>query len=112
MPRQDESAGYRSWRIGKTTLVFAVTLTAMMFGWQAYHLYESQQAAAERDSGECPTRAVESAYSRANASIISPKRSNTACSCGGTMPRKARSRRSGFDLKPLMPNWTPRSNRH
>ena len=63
MPRQDESAGYRSWRIGKTTLVFAVTLTAMMFGWQAYHLYESQQAAAERDSGECPTRAVESAYS-------------------------------------------------
>ncbi|MBT8241521.1 MAG: hypothetical protein KJN63_09870, partial [Acidimicrobiia bacterium] len=38
-------------------------LTTMMFGWQAYHLYESYQAVAERDSGECPTRAVEAAYS-------------------------------------------------
>ncbi len=43
--------------------MFAAVLTALMFGWQAYHVYESQQAAAERDSGECPTRAVEAAYS-------------------------------------------------
>ncbi|NNC92191.1 MAG: response regulator [Acidimicrobiia bacterium] len=49
--------------MGKTTLVVAAALTALMFGWQALHLYESQQAVAERDSGECPTRAVESAYS-------------------------------------------------
>lgn len=53
----------RDWRFGKTTLVFAAVLTALMFGWQAYHVYESQQAAAKRDSGECPTRAVEAAYS-------------------------------------------------
>lgn len=53
----------RNWRFGRTTLVFAAALTVLMFGWQAYHLYESQQAAAERDSGECPTRAVEAAYS-------------------------------------------------
>ena len=53
----------RDWRFGRTTLVFAAVLTTVMFGWQAYHLYESYQAVAERDSGECPTRAVEAAYS-------------------------------------------------
>jgi signal transduction histidine kinase/CheY-like chemotaxis protein len=59
----DNSPRYRSWRFGRTTLAVAAALTVSMFGWQAYHLYESQKAAAERDSGECPTRAVEAAYS-------------------------------------------------
>ncbi len=63
MRKAEKSPSNREWRFGRTPLVVAAGLTVLMFGWQAFHLYESSQAAAERDSGECPTRAVEAAYS-------------------------------------------------
>jgi signal transduction histidine kinase/CheY-like chemotaxis protein len=63
MTTPEDRSEARNWRFGRTTLAFAAALTIAMFGWQAYHLYESQQAVAKRDAGECPTRAVEAAYS-------------------------------------------------
>ncbi len=63
MTRPEAAPPADGWRFGRVTLVVAAVMTAVMFGWQAWHLYESSQAVAERDAGECPTRSVEAAYS-------------------------------------------------
>lgn len=63
MARSAPEGTKSTWRFGRISLIVAAVITTAMFGWQAWHLYESYQAVAERDAGECPTRAVEAAYS-------------------------------------------------
>lgn len=58
-----EADGGGGWRYGRKTLAAAAVLTIGMFSWQLWNLVESYQIVSERESGECPTRAVEAAYS-------------------------------------------------
>jgi len=43
-------------------LILAGTLTAAMLGWQGWHIYQSYQAVAHKESGKCATKLVEEVY--------------------------------------------------
>ena len=43
-------------------LILAGTLTVAMLGWQGWHIYQSYQAVAHKESGKCATKLVEEVY--------------------------------------------------
>ena len=43
-------------------LILAGALTAAMLGWQGWHIYQSYQAVAHKESGKCATKLVEEVY--------------------------------------------------
>lgn len=45
-----------------TILILAGTLTVAMLGWQGWHIYNSYQAVAHKESGKCATKLVEEVY--------------------------------------------------